>query len=73
MNSCDASRLARDTLLRALTDVMNDVAETIGDLPNQCRECKVYSALANFATKLRKAGMQEEASIVEAVREQYDI
>jgi hypothetical protein len=52
---------------------MNDVAETIGDLPNQCRECKVYSALANFATKLRKAGMQEEASIVEAVREEYGI
>lgn len=73
MNNCDASHLARDTLLRALTDVLNDIAEKIGNLPDQCRECKVYSALADFATKLRKAGMQEEASIVEAVREQYNI
>jgi hypothetical protein len=73
MNSCDTVRLARDTLLRALTDVLNDIAVKVGDLPQQCRECRVYSALADFASRLRKAGMQEEASIVEAVREHYDI
>jgi len=73
MNSCDTVRLARDTLLRALTDVLNDIAVKLGNLPKECRECRVYSALADFASRLRKAGMQEEAGIVEAVREEYNI
>ena len=52
MNSCDTVRLARDTLLRALTDVLNDIAVKLGNLPKECRECRVYSALADFASRM---------------------
>lgn len=67
------STLIADTLLRAIQDVLSDVAEKIHGLPEACKSCPVYNALSDFAVKLRRAGLQEEAEIVRAVRERYGI
>lgn len=64
----------RDALLRALQDVLSDLAEDLQkSMKIECNECPVYKVLSTFAMKLRKAGMQEESEIVRRIRERYNI
>ena len=63
----------RESVLTALEDVLNDIAEEMGELPDACKSCPVYTALAKFANKLRKAKLTEEAEIARGVRERYNI
>lgn len=66
--------IQRDVLLRALQDVLNDVAQQIDKIPKpECQDCPVYKGLGIFASKLRKAGIQEETEIIQEVREYYNI
>lgn len=64
----------RDALLRALQDVLSDLADDLSTkVKSGCDTCPVYKALSTFAVKLRKAGLQEESEIVQKVRERYNI
>ncbi|MBY8997836.1 MAG: hypothetical protein KGD60_08885 [Candidatus Thorarchaeota archaeon] len=67
------STVARDTLLRTLQDILGELADQIGVLPSECKDCPVMKTLSEFAVKLRKAGLQEEAEIVSSVRDFYNI
>ena len=69
----EKSVVVRDAMLRAFQDLLADVAQKIGELPVSCEKCPVYNALADFAQRLKKAGLQEEAEIVRMVREHYHI
>jgi hypothetical protein len=65
--------VARDALLRSLQDILGELADHIGDMPSECDQCPVMKTLSEFAVKLRRAGLQEEAEIIRGVREFYNI
>jgi hypothetical protein len=65
--------LDRDALLRTLQDLLGELADEIGVLPEKCRECPPMKILSEFAVRLRKAGLQEEAEIIRKVRDFYNI
>jgi hypothetical protein len=65
--------VGRDALLRALQDLLGELADSIGSLPSKCQGCPPMKTLSEFAVRLRKAGLQEEAEIVRNVREFYNI
>ena len=69
----DSSIVARDSLLRSLQDILGELADQIGELPSTCVGCTVMKTLSEFAVKLRKAGLQEEAEIIRGVRDFYNI
>jgi hypothetical protein len=69
----DSSLIARDALLRALQDILGDLADKIGELPSKCQSCPPMTILSEFAVRLRKAGLQEEAEVIRNVREFYNI
>lgn len=70
----ERTMVERDALLRALQDVLSDIAEDLTTkIKPECEECPVYLALSTFAVKLRKAEMHEESEIVRRVREKYNI
>jgi hypothetical protein len=63
----------RDALLRALQDLLGELADSVVSLPSKCQECPPMKTLSEFAVRLHKAGLQEEAEIVKNVREFYNI
>ena len=63
----------RDALLRALQDLLGEMADKIGELPDKCQSCPPIKILSEFAVRLRKAGLQEEAEIIQNVRDFYNI
>lgn len=65
--------MVRDALLRALQDILGEMADKIGELPNKCQVCPPMKILSEFAVRLRKAGLQEEAEIIRNVRDFYNI
>jgi hypothetical protein len=69
----ESSSVVRDALLRTLQDILGELADQIGILPPECKDCPVMKTLSEFAFKLRKAGLQEEAELVSNVREFYNI
>jgi len=69
----NSALLNRDALLRSLQDILGELADKMGNLPPECKECPVYTTLSEFAVRLRKAGLQEEAEIIQNVREFYNI
>ncbi len=69
----DSPVIARDALLRSLQDILGELADQIGELPSTCEGCNVMKTLSEFAVKLRRAGLQEEAEIIRGVREFYNI
>ncbi len=72
-NGDDTRTAVRDALIRTFEDILNDLMEKYGEHRIECPECPVMTILSEFTVKLRKAGLQEEAEIVRAVREQYNI
>lgn len=69
----DKGLVDRDALLRPLQDMLGEMADKIGELPDKCQTCPPMKILSEFAVRLRKAGLQEEAEIVRSVREFYNI
>jgi hypothetical protein len=63
----------RDALLRALLDILGELADKLGELPEACQNCQPMKILSEFAVRLRKAGLQEESEIIRNVREFYNI
>ena len=72
-NGDDVRTAVRDALIRTFEDILNDLMEKYGEHRTECPECPVLVILSQFTVKLRKAGLQEEAEIVRAVREKYNI
>ncbi len=69
----DKGLLERDALIRALQDILGEMADKMGELSGKCRVCPSMKILSEFAVRLRKAGLQEEAEIIRNVREFYNI
>jgi hypothetical protein len=69
----ESSIIQRDALLRALQDILGELADQAGSLPSKCQDCPTMKILSEFAVRLRKAGLQEEAEIIRGVREFYNI
>lgn len=65
--------MERDGLLRALQDILGEMADKIGELPAKCQICPPMKILSEFALRLRKAGLQEEAEVIKNVRDFYNI
>lgn len=72
-NGDDVRTAVRDALIRTFEDILNDLMEKYGEHRTECPECPVITILSEFIVKLRRAGLQEEAEIVRAVRERYNI
>jgi hypothetical protein len=69
----DKGLMNRDALLRALQDMLGEMADKIGESQEKCQTCPPMKILSEFAARLRKAGLQEEAEIIRNVREFYNI
>ncbi|TFG31310.1 hypothetical protein EU527_12765 [Candidatus Thorarchaeota archaeon] len=69
----DKGLMERDALLRALQDILGEMADKIDELPEKCQICPPMKILSEFAIRLRKAGLQEEAEIIKNVRDFYNI
>ena len=69
----DKGLMDRDALLRALLDMLGELADKIGDSQENCKTCPPMKILSEFAVRLRKAGLREEAEIIRNVREFYNM